>query len=81
MTSLSIALAILLRSYPLLLAGTILFGCGQGPSMMHRAAAADLYPNDVAEVRKALQAVELDQAGFCSNQAPRIPQSLDLEGW
>ncbi len=44
-------------------------------------AATDLYPNDVAEVRKALQAVELDQAGFCSKQAPRIPQSLDLEGW
>lgn len=40
------AAAILLRSYGLLVLGTILFGCGQGPSMMHRAAAADLYPVD-----------------------------------
>jgi MFS family permease len=42
--SVTCALAIVLRSYPLLVVGTILFGCGQGPSMMHRAAAADLYP-------------------------------------
>ena len=38
------ALAIVLQVYPLLVLGTILFGCGQGPAMMHRAAAADLYP-------------------------------------
>ena len=42
--SITCALAILLTSYPLLVAGTILFGFGQGPAMMHRAAAADLYP-------------------------------------
>ena len=24
--------------------GTLIFGAGQGPAMMHRAAAADLYP-------------------------------------
>ena len=38
------ALAIFTSSYWLLVIGTIVFGCGQGPSMMHRAAAADLYP-------------------------------------
>ena len=38
------ALAIVTKSYPLLVLGTIVFGCGQGPAMMHRAAAADLYP-------------------------------------
>ncbi|MCX6390991.1 MAG: MFS transporter [Actinobacteria bacterium] len=38
------AFAIFSSSYPLLVLGTIVFGCGQGPSMMHRAAAADLYP-------------------------------------
>jgi len=38
------AASIVLKSYPLLVLGTIAFGCGQGPAMMHRAAAADLYP-------------------------------------
>jgi MFS family permease len=38
------AFAIFTSSYWLLVAGTIVFGCGQGPAMMHRAAAADLYP-------------------------------------
>ena len=42
--ALTCALAIVLQVYPLLVLGTILFGCGQGPAMMHRAAAADLYP-------------------------------------
>ncbi len=40
------AAAIVLESYPLLVLGTITFGLGQGPAMMHRAAAADLYPVD-----------------------------------
>jgi MFS family permease len=40
------ALAIVTSSYILLVAGTIVFGFGQGPAMMHRAAAADLYPTE-----------------------------------
>lgn len=38
------AAGIVLESYPLLALGTMVFGFGQGPAMMHRAAAADLYP-------------------------------------
>lgn len=38
------AIGIIVESYPLLALGTIVFGFGQGPAMMHRAAAADLYP-------------------------------------
>ena len=36
--------AIALGSYPLFLLGTAIFGFGQGPAMLGRAAAADLYP-------------------------------------
>jgi MFS family permease len=37
-------LAIWAHSFALLVAGTAIFGSGQGPSMLGRAAAADLYP-------------------------------------
>ena len=37
-------LAIWAGSFPLLMLGTAIFGSGQGPSMLGRAAAADLYP-------------------------------------
>lgn len=36
--------SIWIESYALFVVGTLLFGAGQGPAMMHRAAAADLYP-------------------------------------
>ncbi len=36
--------AITVDSYALFVVGTLIFGSGQGPAMMHRAAAADLYP-------------------------------------
>ena len=36
--------AIAVGSYPLFIAGTAIFGFGQGPAMLGRAAAADLYP-------------------------------------
>lgn len=36
--------AIWLDSYAVFVVGTLIFGAGQGPAMMHRAAAADLYP-------------------------------------
>lgn len=36
--------AIVVESYALFVVGTIIFGTGQGPAMMHRSAAADLYP-------------------------------------
>ncbi len=36
--------AIWIESYALFVVGTLVFGAGQGPAMMHRAAAADLYP-------------------------------------
>ena len=36
--------AITVDSYALFVVGTLVFGAGQGPAMMHRAAAADLYP-------------------------------------
>lgn len=38
--------AIVVDSYALFVVGTLLFGSGQGPAMLHRAAAADLYPVD-----------------------------------
>ena len=40
-------LASIVDSYPLFVIGTAIFGCGQGPSMMGRAAAADLYPTSL----------------------------------
>lgn len=40
------ATSIVIDSYPLFVVGTLVFGSGQGPAMMHRAAAADLYPVD-----------------------------------
>jgi len=36
--------SIVIESYALFVVGTLVFGAGQGPAMMHRAAAADLYP-------------------------------------
>ena len=47
-------------------------------------AATDLYGVGSEEVRqttRALQAVELDQPGYCSGLPPRPPQALDVEGW
>jgi hypothetical protein len=47
-------------------------------------AAADLYPDDAhirTQVRRAFQAVEMDQPGKCSGIAARIPQALDVQGW
>src|SRR3954449_2425699 len=37
-------LAIWAGSFALLVVGTAIFGCGQGPALLSRAAAADLYP-------------------------------------
>ena len=37
-------LAIWAGSFALLVVGTAIFGCGQGPALLGRAAAADLYP-------------------------------------
>ena len=42
--SVVIGMAIAVGSYPLFLVGTAIFGFGQGPAMLGRAAAADLYP-------------------------------------
>jgi MFS family permease len=42
--ALTCGLAIWAHSYPLFVVGTAIFGSGQGPSMLGRAAAADLYP-------------------------------------
>lgn len=42
--ALTCGLAIWAGSYPLFVGGTAIFGCGQGPAMLGRAAAADLYP-------------------------------------
>jgi MFS family permease len=42
--ALTCGLAISLSSYALFVVGTAVFGSGQGPSMLARAAAADLYP-------------------------------------
>ena len=47
-------------------------------------AATDLYGTGSDEVRqttRALQAVELDQPGYCSGLPPHPPQALDVEGW
>ena len=47
-------------------------------------AATDLYGAGSEEVRqttRALQAVEMDQPGYCSGQPARVPHALDLEGW
>ena len=47
-------------------------------------AAADLYPDDAhtrTQVRRAFQAVEMDQPGKCSGQPARVPQALDIQGW
>jgi Zn-dependent metalloprotease len=47
-------------------------------------AAVDLYPADkqtIAQVRRAFQAVEMDQPGKCSGIPARVPQALDIQGW
>ncbi len=38
------AASIVIESYALFVVGTLIFGAGLGPAMLHRAAAADLYP-------------------------------------
>ncbi len=46
------------------------------------AACAELYsPADCDQVRRALQSVEIDQAGQCSGLPARPPAALDPVGW
>ena len=46
--------------------------------------ARDLYPGEpetIRQVARALQAVEMDQAGGCSGQPGTLPLALDPQGW
>ena len=47
-------------------------------------ACSDLYGADsdaTRQLRRALQSVELDQAGLCSGTPPRLPEAVDVEGF
>ncbi|MCX6917573.1 MAG: M4 family metallopeptidase [Verrucomicrobia bacterium] len=47
-------------------------------------ASSDLYGADsetTRQLRRALQAVELDQAGLCSGLPPRPPEAVDMDGF
>lgn len=47
-------------------------------------ASRDLYPTEpqtITAVQRALQSVEMDQAGHCSGQPATVPLALDAVGW
>ena len=47
-------------------------------------ACSDLYGADseaTRQLRRALQSVELDQAGLCTGIPPRLPEAVDMEGF